>query len=290
MAPSMSDTDKEKHWETLQDAAANSENIWWGICGLCVLPLVIYLLPKGLNFSWDDSSMASILLVWGIISSIITAIVANYNCILWGSSSIYKDQCCRMGDKALPDKPAFQNTPSGCGDGSPETGEIDIRLSKLLIYLLPVIFSGTLFASMIISVNKGANSGHSFLIFFIPAMIILTSQIQSLYLRIQNDSKLIKSTHDTRETDGAIITRYSAYSITLIWLLTICIIFFQITFGGKMFPLWATGYKMFAWITFTILYIFFSFLETTVSNVGGKLSYIINPIVNFFNTSSGSGS
>ena len=283
----MTDPEEEKYWETLQDAAKIDDYMWWGIGGLIMLPVMIYLVPKGLNVSWDDSSgrLAAILLVWTIVSSIITTIIASYNCVLWGSSSKHGGQCCRVGNNAKPNKPVFKVVESGCEDGEEDTGERDIRISKLLIYILPIIFSGMLFASMIISVNKGANSGNSFLTFFIPVMGILISQIQSLYLRIQKEPKLINSKSDTGGADGAIMTRYSAYSITLIWLLTIFIMFFQTVFGGKMMPSWASGYKIVAWIIFTILYIFFSLLETTVANVGGQLSHIINPIVNFFRSS-----
>ena len=249
-----------------------------------MIPLVIGLIPLGLNVSWDDSSgrLAAVLLGYTIASSIITTIIASYNCVLWGSSKNHKDQCCRKGDTGHETNEVNIGE-SGCG----KVEETDLRIGKLLMYLLPIIFAGMLFASMIISVNRGANAGHSFLVFFIPAMIVLTNQIQGFYLRIQERNSgaikksLVKENYNYTN-DSAVMTRYSGYSTVLIWLLTLGIMFAQTLFGGKMMPQWASGYKMIAWIIFTLLLIFFSLIETLVANVGEGLAPVIDPIVCLF--------
>ena len=273
--------DKRKYWEALQDAAKIDDYIGWGIGGLIMIPIIIYLIPMGLNVSWDDSSgrLAAVLLGFTIASSIITTIIASYNCVLWGSSTQHKDQCCRVGD-GKSDNTARTGV-SGCVNE--ETN--NIRFGKLIMYLLPILFSGMLFASMIISVNRGSNTGHSFLVFFIPAMLILSTQIQGFYLRIQerNSSKksLVGVNYDYTN-DSAVMTRYSGYSTVLIWLLTLGIMFSQTLFGGKMMPQWASGYKMIAWIIFTLLLIFFSLIETLVANVGAGLAPVVNPLMCLF--------
>ena len=278
-----SEEQKKSYWESLQDAAKIDDYIGWGIGAIIIVPLIILFVPMGLNVSWDDSSgrLAAVLLGWGVVSSIITTIIASFNCVLWGTSSVYNDQCCRVGkpkgtlhDEAKGD--------SGCGTENKN----DIRIGKLLMYLLPIIFSGMLFASMIISVNRGDNAGHSFLVFFIPAMIVLTHQIQGFYLRIQERNakeginSLVKENYNYTN-DSAVMTRYAGYSTILIWLLTLGIMFAQTLFG-KMIPQWASGYKMIAWIIFTILLIFFSLVETTVSNVGENLAPVVDPIMCLF--------
>ena len=275
---------KCKYWKSVQDAAKIDDYIGWGIGGLIMIPLVIGLIPMGLNVSWDDSSgrLAAVLLGYTIASVIITTVIASYNCVLWGSSKNKTGQCCRKGNEGHETTDAVKIGVSGCG----KVAETDLRIGKLLMYLLPIIFSGMLFASMIISVNRGANAGHSFLVFFIPAMIVLTQQIQGFYLRIQernagNKKGLVGENYDY-ENDSAVMTRYSGYSTILIWLLTLGIMFSQTLFGGKMMPQWASGYKMIAWIIFTLLLIFFSLIETLVANVGGGLAPVIDPIICLF--------
>ena len=260
--------DEKDYWEKQQDAAKINDYIGWFIGGLVIVPLLITLVPLGLNVSWDDSSgrLAAILLGWGIVSTIITGIISNYNCVSWGASSSFNDQCCRVGDGKEEDSkhPAGAKR-SGCGE------DTNLRYGKMILYLLPVIFSGMLFASMIISVNRGNSSGHSFLVFFIPAMLILVSQFQNFYIRIQEDKWITKTKHD-KGNDGVVVSRYSAYAITLIWLATIGVIFSQINFGGKKMPPWASGYKMIGWIIFTIVYIFLTLIETVVQKLGGTIS------------------
>ena len=128
--------DGKDYWEKQQDAAKINDYIGWFIGGTFIILSLITLVPLGLNVSWDDSSgrLAAILLGWGMVSTIITGIVSNYNCVSWGSSSSFDGQCCRVGDG----EEEGSNHPSGakisgCGK------DTNLRYGKMILYLLKLL-------------------------------------------------------------------------------------------------------------------------------------------------------